>query len=247
MKGCFIMNGKSFNGAGRKQCSLQLFSLIELLIVIAIIAILAAMLLPALNKAREKSMATACSSNLRQMGQVFQMYTDTYDDWLPPSVDYSGTYNRWQSYLYSFFKPEVPLAQENWHTNSPARLGTPYAFFRCPSQKLEFACQHFGINHYVNGAAAPNDGIRTLKKLSRPSARMLVMDCGTLNGKNSGGTDITQDYSLGMYQAGGRLYIGRRHNDGPDILYCDGHVDWKRISAVPSDWEDYFWGFGAKN
>ena len=114
MKGCFIMNGESFNGAGRKQYSLQLFSLIELLIVIAIIAILAAMLLPALNKAREKSMATACSSNLRQMGQVFQMYTDTYDDWLPPSIDYSGTYNRWQSYLYSFFKPEVPLAQENW-------------------------------------------------------------------------------------------------------------------------------------
>ena len=76
---------------------------------------------------------------------------------------------------------------------------------------------------------------------------MLVMDCGTLNGKNSGGTDITQDYSLGMHQADGRLYIGRRHNDGPDIHYCDGHVDWKRISAVPADWEDYFWGFGVKN
>ncbi|WP_222707368.1 prepilin-type N-terminal cleavage/methylation domain-containing protein [Victivallis vadensis] len=59
------------------------FTLIELLVVIAIIAILAAMLLPALNKARERGRNATCQGNLRSLGQAVVLYAGDYQDYIP--------------------------------------------------------------------------------------------------------------------------------------------------------------------
>lgn len=79
------------NGPTRDRWARTGFTLIELLVVVAIIAVLAAMLLPSLQAAKEKSRQAACLSNLRQIGIALASYCGDFNDYAPPSMCYNNT------------------------------------------------------------------------------------------------------------------------------------------------------------
>ena len=108
------------------------FTLIELLVVIAIIAILAAMLLPALNAAKERGRNIRCVSNLKQMGLAKSMYSNDFQEWIYPAQGLNSSSESWIS-MYQTLKY------------------TSKGNFLCPSEGKFFKQTAYGMNFRTFG------------------------------------------------------------------------------------------------
>jgi prepilin-type N-terminal cleavage/methylation domain-containing protein/prepilin-type processing-associated H-X9-DG protein len=210
------------------------FTLIELLTVIAVIALLAAILMPALQQAREKGYSANCHSNLRQLGIFFDLYCDNHDGWYPPLTD--GT----RSWDYAF-DPVSYLPDDDdpgllmLGVGSAAKSNQVYA---CPAFTGLFNDQWaskysgFGYNEFLGfeynsySDTVLWQGVK-VSQVELPSKTLLLSDCGYINSAD----DTLQAASFlrsplgrdGVVSTSGTasfIHLGKNNS-----LMTDGHVE----------------------
>jgi prepilin-type N-terminal cleavage/methylation domain-containing protein/prepilin-type processing-associated H-X9-DG protein len=227
------------------------FTLIELLVVIAVIAILAALLLPALAHAKAKARQTECFSRMRQWSIGFIAYAEDNDGWIPReglSPDGNVNWNNWNA-VRNLQSSDV------WYNALSNHVGVPSAasygavdkrpefyertsLFQCPSAVIPkstplIALFSVAMNSQLIEPDSPPDPTThstQFSRITRPSYTVLFLD-NLLEGEKL----VTPQQALrdkGQPAAMASRFAGVRHGRGGNLAFADGSVRWLRGDKV---------------
>ena len=218
-----------------RRGKIRIFTLIELLIVIAIIAILAAMLLPALNKARDKAITIGCISNIKQLGLLIAGYANDHKDYYFSATPTARIYNNWGELLANNGYVKAPLNSENYAYYFPKYFACPKAQILTSSDKMPgriHQSQIYGLRQDYkdlngNWSSMPKFfKIREVVSGSRVSDFVLLSD--TVN-KN---LSQLPEYFAFYYYYDNSYVTAMRHNKQAGALFLDTHVETVSIARI---------------
>ncbi len=210
------------------------FTLVELLVVIAVVAILSSILMPVFGRARAAARSTACVSNLHQIGQAFMLYVQDWDGNLPAAMPYAAVApegRAWMTALQPYVQDaRIWVCPENTEPVPSYAYNTLLGFPRL-----------MGVAHGYGGLA--------LDAITVPANTFLAYDtpnqwahANNLNGAMGSYTIYVMPGQLAErhpdWEAEYReraQWQRPRHNDGNNVVFADGHVRWVRL-AVQRPW-----------
>ena len=214
------------------------FTLLELLIIIAIIAILASLLLPALGKAKEQGMRTKCTSNIKQIGLAISSYSNDFDDYIIPASPEYNNYHTWVQGLIIWGY----LEKGNFHgevTDFRTTTTRPAGVFSCPSATGNYANEsggygtpattHYGLG-YLFGSWSQNPSSSRAKKLSQYRgyfSRVMIL------GEKKWGPTDSYNVTTTAGQSGHILDGMIRHQEYGNFMFSDGHAEGRKPNKIP--------------
>ncbi len=231
-----FFNTKHWASGDRHPVSHNGFTLIELLVVISIVALLVAILLPALSGAKRAALRSVCLSNTRQIGVASMAYASDYDNKMPPAIDYAGYPNltTWDRSLQEYAGANVDVVPD---ASTPVDRGTDV--FVCPSDEVEriyggrkrsFSLVFFNLDS--SGGPYSQLGSVVLDVFREPSQSYLI---GEWHGFENMRLRHTESaiywgyYILGNFSTATGDYgippkDGDYHGTGNHFLFVDGHA-----------------------
>ncbi len=220
--------------AGRWRRGQAAFTLVELLVVIAIISVLAAMLLPALDRAHTQAQTISCLSNQKQMGLIFTEYADSFANLLPPGVwGAAGGGKYWTNILVNLKLVTLP---QGWNNQAWGNAGKGEHIMACPSTTKARTAQYsraYGYGHggFLRHGPFDNFPYPWLKS-SRPAQRLLLTDWNTPFAYcNRCEASDTSSWCRPVHPL----------EQAVNVLFMDTHASLKTVGILDQDFED-MWG-----